>query len=1740
MSPASPATTLPCLLFAAAVTAQAAGAPPAHGIRLPPHAAREHAPHHVFLAGRPWSVDDLDPWPPGPKARVAAPDAATSVVHALVHVEIGTSAGDIEACCSCKVHSYVPHGAFLVLTKAAHLAECPSRCPAAKAITKFPAQAKYHPRLLTSLADQPHQEGLVIQLVPSDLWGRGHTTAPSLADRITADLLGNPALPLSPEWYPHLRVWPACKPSQHHYDAGPCFAALAVGSDRLLMPHLPAAIASKVLAHLAEHPLILGIAARETFRPVNDGARDITGVSAIPSTNPSLRHPKLDGLGQVVGVADTGVRIGSCFFDGTADGSSTAAATNFATREIGPVVSLSWRLAWQTSACRHTLGEFGNTTFPWNPALRVVTNSTLMSQVDESQLQQEENLCVLDPLGCHRKFVMYDTKFGDQHDKHGHGSHVVGTIAGDPAWSRVHMEQSGVEVDTAGPGFNITEDIESHHGIAPLAKIAFNDLEGPQGSFFVPVAPPPGTPSCGIDGYMGPLQPPCTASDTRPSATLPYLLQEALHEKLFPRAVLAGAHIHSNSWGSGAIPSDGGNNLNVHAVDTFAYENPDVLLVFAAGNEGRSGLHSMLSPAEAKNVLTVGASQNHVHITLPEHLAFPGESGVADSMERVLALSVAGHDEMAAAADQGVSAHKEVEVMASGMADVAVQLYAGGSGYSWTVANAGGMPDPEDIRNVEGPWWQDLVWNASAWPQAGTVVTVVLEHRRPWEQPSDGEVVPTLTLNLMRREASHRHVLPSLDLGNSTVGVAAGFGPKLEAPMQEMTWLPAPTGNEELCQGGGNPLQSPPSEDGTIDYNYYFNSPAARSAFEDVGDDDYPGLYGKSHPLPYNNTVLIARRGECNFVAKVLWGQLRGAAAVVIVNNQDGPPSVMGGAEGEEKIIIPSLMIRKDQGEALLDELENMNGTVVASLEPADVTMKDDLHYGPANLADFSSRGPTFDGRTKPDIVAPGEMIFSADNHQECGLRQMSGTSMATPVTAGVASLMRQYYVDGFHPSGAKSRTSPPGSPDPDDSMLPSAALLKATLVSGALPLRGLVNIKDDKWGNLSEMSDSHYYIGHGLINLPRSVYVSGEPFVPPAELPGGYLTAPPFVRDRQLLKKEGDVLTYCFSVSADQSQEPFTASLVWTDPPAAIGAHIQLVHDVDLVVITPDKRIHYGNGHHQRGANFSAYPDRLNNIERVDTVATQAGLLTVAASAASLPLGQQDFALHVRTSLQSVPCPEHTDLCPLDCGRHGSCHNFVCRCNHPYYGPSCSDSPALLPSSGGAQSSTLTGPAFLKYFKFDAAANNMSAYLSAVGHLPHPRASPVQILVARGYLPTRSAHDFHNNGTDGDPAGSIHIAQMLAMGTWFVGVSTFECCDPVEFTLTSLIYASLPVLPGLSQVRSGDEPYTSQGFSSVVVAETTWSPSAAALQFRCNSGPSLRCQVQPLAASAQPSWVAEFFGPSTASSRDGPPSSTVSLKDQAGTCQHVPVSGWNPVQGLVPLPWSKVLIDALHPEEAEEGYDLSEFTLVTAGSSYCFGTHADIPIANATAAALAEWDGSAVSIGLDPPMPTSLHNLLYSEEDKNSSVCVEVLACYTPSSLYSRGSLQDGVVPVSTSLTVSICPDQASDEARWIPDAATNNAVGAVPTRPSHLLYSTHFKWASFSSGHVDSLEPLSCSPQLPLRPYAPSSDEAGADPTPRGPSTDAPANPAQPSAQPVAVGSTFDNEFATIAAISCLGVGN
>jgi len=77
---------------------------------------------------------------------------------------------------------------------------------------------------------------------------------------------------------------------------------------------------------------------------------------------------------------------------------------------------------------------------------------------------------------------------------------------------------------------------------------------------------------------------------------------------IFQDAYNDGARLHNNSYG---LPGSMGQyNAGSEDIDEFIRDNPDMLIIFAAGNEGRSGVGSVIAPGTAKNCLTVGACES--------------------------------------------------------------------------------------------------------------------------------------------------------------------------------------------------------------------------------------------------------------------------------------------------------------------------------------------------------------------------------------------------------------------------------------------------------------------------------------------------------------------------------------------------------------------------------------------------------------------------------------------------------------------------------------------------------------------------------------------------------------------------------------------------------------------------------------------------------------------------------------------------------------------------------------------------------------------------------------------------------------------------------------------------------------------------------------------------------------------------------------------------------------------------
>eukprot|EP00741_Cyanophora_paradoxa_P005315 tig00000870_g5154.t1 len=228
-------------------------------------------------------------------------------------------------------------------------------------------------------------------------------------------------------------------------------------------------------------------------------------------------------------------------------------------------------------------------------------------------------------------------------------------------------------------------------------------------------------------------------------------------------------------------------------------------------------------------------------------------------------------------------------------------------------------------------------------------------------------------------------------------------------------------------------------------------------------------------------------------------------------------------------------------------------------------------------MAKFSSRGYGVTDRIKPDLVAPGSQIESARSDgntgsNNCDTKRMSGTSMATPIAAGAAALVRQYLTEGWYPSGAKK--------EGDAIASPPAALIRAMMIASTTHVSCCKNDGSNAPLSLPPNKDE----GFGSLNLANILRFEDSSFS--------------LYMDYNRALAHRNSAGYCFTVG---NKLPLTVTLAWTDAPGSTTSVAPLVNDLDLQVWefgpgawhpyypnTPD--FDYGT---QRA-------DRMNNVEKI------------------------------------------------------------------------------------------------------------------------------------------------------------------------------------------------------------------------------------------------------------------------------------------------------------------------------------------------------------------------------------------------------------------------------------------------------------------------------------------------------------------------------------------------------------
>jgi subtilisin family serine protease len=255
--------------------------------------------------------------------------------------------------------------------------------------------------------------------------------------------------------------------------------------------------------------------------------------------------------------------------------------------------------------------------------------------------------------------------------------------------------------------------------------------------------------------------------------------------------------------------------------------------------------------------------------------------------------------------------------------------------------------------------------------------------------------------------------------------------------------------------------------------------------------------------------------------------------------------------------------------------------------------------------------GPTSDGRRKPEVYLPGVGIVSAIPGV-CSTGGLTGTSMACPAVTGCAALVRQYYEDGFYPSGTASAVN---------EFVPSGALVKATLINASRDMTGVSGYPSNRegWGRIL-LDDALFFAEDARTALIKDVRNAD-----------GLSTGE--ANEYQLKLGNGEVLRI---------------TLAFTDQPAAAGAFLTPINDLDLELEGPDG-IYRGNVFSAGNSVTGGTADVLNNVERIQIPAGgfTPGLWMLRVRASSVPDGPQGYALHVSgvVSESSTPTDAGTNL---------------------------------------------------------------------------------------------------------------------------------------------------------------------------------------------------------------------------------------------------------------------------------------------------------------------------------------------------------------------------------------------------------------------------------------------------------------------------------------------------------------
>ncbi len=271
---------------------------------------------------------------------------------------------------------------------------------------------------------------------------------------------------------------------------------------------------------------------------------------------------------------------------------------------------------------------------------------------------------------------------------------------------------------------------------------------------------------------------------------------------------------------------------------------------------------------------------------------------------------------------------------------------------------------------------------------------------------------------------------------------------------------------------------------------------------------------------------------------------------------------------------------------------------------PSEYNKKEDVV-----ISNFSSWGPTDDGRIKPDIVAQGVSVYAPIASNDSSYGYLSGTSMAAPGAAG-SLLLLQELAHRFILNGAPR------------------VLKSATL-------KGLA-IHTANEAGLYPGPD--YKFGWGLLNIAEAAQVLNTAYTN-----NNSPSSPHFVYENTLLN--GESKSYTITASGTR---PVKATIVWTDIKGSASevlndANPELINDLDLT-ITQGNRTHYTWNLNPSTPDNQAFKG-LNNIDNVEKVEVDTSLVGTSYTITvkhkgTLERGLQNYSLIISGAGGTAYCP--------------------------------------------------------------------------------------------------------------------------------------------------------------------------------------------------------------------------------------------------------------------------------------------------------------------------------------------------------------------------------------------------------------------------------------------------------------------------------------------------------------------